>query len=490
MFYLVLSIHKKSNNISSFRIERKHNSMKSANLGVISLSMLNIAAVLSVVNYPAQAEYGYAILFVIALSAILFFIPCALVSAEMASALPQNGGLYLWGKTAFNPAIGFMTVSMQWFNSLPWYGTVLTFIATSIAYMFDPRLSTAPWFVYLVILLVIWGSTLVNCLGISLYAKLSTIGVIVGTIVPTIIIILGAGYRFLNGTSPTIPFEASKLFPQLSNGNDWMLFAGMIVSLAGIDMTALHITDTKNPEKTYPMAILVSSVVIIIATVLGSLAIALTVTPQKLSMASGAGEAFQNVCDGIGMPWLLVPLCLMLALGGITTIFTWLLGPSKGLLEVAEEGYLPRMLSYKNAQNIPVPILVIQGIIISILSLVVFVMPSIGSAFWVFMALSAQMYMCMYILMFAAAFQLRRKHPELARPYKIPGGLWGMGIVCGFGILAAVGAIIAGFIPPSNIRSEGWEHCFLYSFLLGFGTLFFLSLPVMMLRYERKQHKI
>ena len=93
--------------------------MKSANLGVITLSMLNIAAVLSVVNYPAQAEYGYAILSVMAISSIMFFIPCALVSAEMAAALPQNGGLYLWGKTAFNPGVGIVTVAMQWFTACP-----------------------------------------------------------------------------------------------------------------------------------------------------------------------------------------------------------------------------------------------------------------------------------------------------------------------------------------------------------------------------------
>ena len=88
---------------------------KSAGLGVVTLTMLNVAAVLSIVNYPAQAGYGYAIVFFIAVSAVCFFIPTALVSAEMASALPQDGGLYLWGKTAFNPTVGFLTVSMQWF---------------------------------------------------------------------------------------------------------------------------------------------------------------------------------------------------------------------------------------------------------------------------------------------------------------------------------------------------------------------------------------
>ncbi|MGE4565630.1 MAG: amino acid permease [Victivallaceae bacterium] len=47
------------------------------------------------------------------LSAVMFFIPCALISAEKASVLPHDGGLYLWGKPAFSPSVGFVTVSMQ-----------------------------------------------------------------------------------------------------------------------------------------------------------------------------------------------------------------------------------------------------------------------------------------------------------------------------------------------------------------------------------------
>lgn len=462
--------------------------MKSTKFGVISLSMLNIAAVLSVVNYPAQAEYGYAVLFVMGLSAVMFFIPCALISAEMASALPHDGGLYLWGKTAFSPSVGFVTVSMQWFNSLPWYGTVLTFISTSLAYMFDPSLAQNPFFVYAVILTVIWGCTLVNCFGISLYAKLSTIGVIIGTIIPTLIVIFGAASRFGLGYPPVLEFTPAALLPQLNSLTDWMLFAGMIVSLAGIDMTALHITDIKNPGRNYPLAILLSSIIIIIAAVLGSLSIALTVPPEKLSMASGAGEAFQSVCNSLGVPWLIKPLCLMLALGAITTIFTWLLGPSKGLLEVAKEGYLPELLSRRNKHKIPVNILIIQATIISLISLAVFFMPTISGAFWVFMALSAQMYMIMYILMFFTAFALRYRRPDLPRPYRIPGGLFGIGVVCFLGITAAAGAFLAGFIPPQSIRNLGWTHCLIYSGLLGCGTLFFLSLPLLILRKERKLH--
>lgn len=136
----------------------------------------------------------------------------------------------------------------------------------------------------------------------------------------------------------------------------------------------------------------------------------------------------------------------------------------------------------------PVSILLIQAVIISVLSLVVFFMPTIGGAFWVFMALSAQMYMIMYILMFSAAIGLRIRRPDLPRPFRIPGGTAGVWIVSGLGILTSAAAMLAGFIPPSNIRSKGWGACLLYSGALLAGTLIFLSIPFLLLRHEKKIH--
>ncbi|MDD3154774.1 MAG: amino acid permease, partial [Victivallaceae bacterium] len=80
--------------------------MQKKSIGVWNLTFLNVAAVLSIVNDPAQAQYGYQIVFYLGMSAICFLVPTALVSAEMASALPRDGGLYLWGKEAFSPRVG------------------------------------------------------------------------------------------------------------------------------------------------------------------------------------------------------------------------------------------------------------------------------------------------------------------------------------------------------------------------------------------------
>ncbi len=463
--------------------------VKNARMGIWTLSLLNVAAVLSIVNFPEQAEYGYQIIFYVTASAICFFLPTALVSAELASAWPHDGGLFLWGKEAFGPGWGFVTVSMQWLNSLPWFATVLTFAATTLAYIFYPPLAQNRLYVYLMIVGTMWGCTLLNCRGIRLYALLTSNGALIGTVLPTVVMIIGAVIYLLRGNAPAIAPSEAAFFPELRNWNDWMLLAGMMVALAGIDMTAIHVTDVDNPQKNFPRAILIASIITVIASIGGALAIALVVKPQALSMASGAGEAFDRMFTALGVPWMTPVICILLIIGALTTVITWILGPSKGLLEVAKEGYLPDYWQQRNERGIPVHILFLQATISSVLSLVVFFMPTIGGAFWWLMALSAQMYMTMYLLMFAAAFRLRFDHPEVPRPFRVPGGKVGMGIVCGIGMLTAFTAMISGLIPPSSIQARGTGAMVLYvAILLGL-TLFFIVTPIWIGRWEKQRHQ-
>ena len=158
----------------------------------------------------------------------------------------------------------------------------------------------------------------------------------------------------------------------------------------------------------------------------------------------------------------------------MTTVITWTLGPSKGLLEVAKEGYLPPFWQKRNRYDIPVRILTLQAIIPSLIATVIFFMPTISGAFWVMMALSAQLYMMMYLLMFSAAIRLRYSKPDVARPYKIPGGKTGMFCVAGLGFLTSLVSMAAGFIPPEDIRAKGIWHSLGYMSFLSAGTVFFL----------------
>lgn len=221
---------------------------------------------------------------------------------------------------------------------------------------------------------------------------------------------------------------------------------------------------------------------------LGSLAIAFVVPPAQISLAAGADQAFNAVFRVFHIEWMTPVMCFLLAYGAVTMVVTWVLGPSKGVLEVAREGYLPKYWQYRNKHGMPTRILVIQGVISSLLALVVLFMPTISGAFWIMSALTAQLYMIMYLFMFAAAIKLRYSQPDKARPYRVPGGKFGMWIVSGVAFLTALFAIVVGFIPTSGVRAAGTEHVILYVGFLLFGSLFFMAVPLVLYYvFERRK---
>lgn len=461
--------------------------MEKHKMSVSTMALLTVAAVLSLRNLPSEAEYGYSVIFYITMAAICFFVPSALVSAELASGWPQDGGVYLWVKEAFGPKWGFVAVFMQWVENLPWFPAVLTFVASSIAYVFNPAWAENRLFVLLTIWVMLWLATFLNFRGMRLSAWLSSSGALAGTLVPgVLIILLAAGYLFA-GKEPQITLSAGAFIPELGNWNQLMLLSGMMVALSGMEMSAIHVTNMKEPARQFPKAIFIACGLVILLSVLGALAIALVIPPDQISLAAGADQAFAAMFKIFNIPWMTPIMCFLLSYGALTMVVTWVLGPSKGVLEVAKEGYLPRCWEKRNQNGMPVNILIIQAVISSLLALVVLFMPTISGAFWVMSALTAQLYMVMYLLLFAAAIKLRYSKPEVARAYKIPGGKMGMWLVSGIAFLTSLFAIIVGFIPTPDVRAKGSDYSLLYIAFLLFGTLFFIAIPLWLYhRYEKK----
>ncbi|MBO4490508.1 MAG: amino acid permease [Lentisphaeria bacterium] len=459
-------------------------------MGVFTLAMLNVAAVLSIRNLPSQAEYGWSIIFYITAASICFFLPSALVSAELASAWPQDGGVYLWVKEAFGPKWGFVAIAMQWVENLPWFPAVLTFVASAIAYVFDPKLASSRWFVFLVVIVSLWMATFLNFRGMKLSAFLSSSGAIAGTLIPGVLIILLMLAFFIMGKPSSIPFSAGALVPNLDNMNQIMLLSGMMVAISGMEMSAVHVTDVQEPKKNFPRAVFISCAVIILLSILGSLGIAVVIPENDISLAAGALQAFDKMFQIFHIRWMTPIISFLLAYGALTMVVTWVLGPSKGVLEVAREGYLPEYWQHRNENGMPTRILILQASISSVLSLVIFFMPTISGAFWIMSALTAQLYMIMYLFMFAAAIKLRYSRADVPRPYQIPGGKAGMWIVAGIAFLTSLLAIAVGFIPTGNVRAEGTHAVILYIAFLLFGSLFFMAVPLILYHwYEEKRRK-
>src|SRR5687768_10340652 len=102
-------------------------------LGTFSLIMINVIAVDSLRSLPFSATYGFSLVFYYLVAAITFFYPVSLVVAELATAWPNKGGIYVWVREAFGERWGFLVIWLQWVYNIAWYPTILSFLAGALA---------------------------------------------------------------------------------------------------------------------------------------------------------------------------------------------------------------------------------------------------------------------------------------------------------------------------------------------------------------------
>ena len=101
---------------------------KAVKLGVFTLAIMNVTAVVSLRGLPAEAVYGLSSAFYYLFAALVFLIPTSLVAAELAAMFQdKQGGVFRWVGEAYGKKWGFLAIWLQWIESTIWYPTVLTF---------------------------------------------------------------------------------------------------------------------------------------------------------------------------------------------------------------------------------------------------------------------------------------------------------------------------------------------------------------------------
>lgn len=420
-------------------------------LTIFSLTMITIGSVDSIRNLPTTALFGSQLISFFALGALFFLIPTALISAELASGWPIEGGIYIWVKEAFGKRLGFLAIWLQWIENVMWYPLLLSFVAGTVGYLIDPALANDPHFLWLVIVASFWGATLINLRGMHSSGTFATICTISGLLLPMSLIISLGAIWFLSGNPPQIHFDLNSVLPHLDDSSQWVALTGIMMSFCGIEIATVHANDVENPQKAFPRVLAYAAVVILSTLILGSLAIAIVLPANEINLVAGIMQAFEAFFSRYDLLFLMPLVALMLVLGGLGSVSNWIIAPTKGLLVAAEDGNMPAFFQRTNRQGAPTVMLIAQAVIVTALSSVFLFMPSVNGSYWLLTATAAQLYMLMYILMFAAAVKLRIYQGKHPRAFRIPGGLLGMMTVALVGSLGALTTLVISFIPPTNI---------------------------------------
>ncbi len=424
---------------------------QAAKLSTFALVMLITGAVDNVRNLPAAALFGSTLIFFFVFSAIVFLIPTALVSAELASSWTEKGGICYWVKLAFGDRFAFMAIWLQWISNLVWFPTILSFVAGIIAYLINPELAHSKCYLVSVILFVFWFITLINLKGIHVSAKFVAFCTITGMAIPMALIIGLAIVWVLLGNPLQIHFTAATLLPSFSQTDSWVSLTAIMTAFAGMELSAVHIKEINDPQKTFPRALYISVWLILTTMILGSLAIAIVLPKEQINLVNGIMQAFTDFFAAYHISWLMPFITVMILLGTVGSIISWVISPAKGLLQAAQLGFLPLCLQKVNKHGVAANLLITQAVIVSVICLAFLLMPSIGSSYWLLTALNIQLYMIMYVMMFIAALYLRYRYADQPRSFTIPAGKIGIWSVCILGLIGCAITLMVGFIPPAGI---------------------------------------
>ena len=414
------------------------------------LVAMNASVIVGLEGLPDMALYGVPLIFLFLIGAVTFLIPVGLVSSELAVGWPRGGGIYGWVDSAFGRRSAVVAVWCQWVQILVWYPTALSFGAATFAYIFDPQLAENPTFIMIVVLVIFWSVTLMNMRGLKTSSIVASVGLVLGTILPTLLIIVFAAVWLLNDHPIAIPEENRGFFPQLDGIRGLAIAAGMITFYSGLEVNAVHGSRIKKPKTSIPFAMVLSAGIVLGIYIFGSLGIAMILAPEEITKSLNVGpmEMFRVFLQAHGLGFISPILAACVCIGVLGHISTWVIGPTEAIRRASKRRDLPEIFGRTNAHGVPAPLLIIQGMVVTAMTLPFLFMKDVSTAFLILTALSGTVYLVMYIMMFATAIKLRYSMPNIERHFEVPGGKIGMWIIASLGIVISMIALVLSFTPP------------------------------------------
>lgn len=458
----------------------------SKKISLFSLVILIIAAIDNMRNLPSAALFGSSLIFFFAFSALVFLIPTALVSAELSATFPEKGGVYQWVNQAFGKRWAMAAIWLQWINTMVWYPSMLSFIAGTLAYLIDPELAQNKTYLISCILVIFWSLTLVNLKGIHISTLINNIFCMMGTMFPLILLIVLGCIWVISGHPLQIELTSQNLIPPLNQTTSWVSLIAIMASFLGMELSGVHVNDIKDPQRNFPKAVLLASLFIFLTMMLGSLAIAFVLPEQDINLIAGIMQMFSRFFEAFGIQAFTPVLTLLIVIGSTGTMINWLISPAKGLLHAAEFGFLPPLFARKNKAGVAYNILIAQAVLVTLFCLVFLFEPTINGFYWFLTALSTELYMIMYILMFCAGLKLHYTYINRPKTFKIPGKNCGMWIVSILGLIGCITTVIVSFFPPDNIDVGSPTR---YLSMICIGNVVTISPIFLFYLYQKRQAK-
>lgn len=417
---------------------------------------LTASMLMSADEYPAFAQSGMLALLYLVVAGVLWFLPTALCSAEMATVKGwEEGGVFTWVKGTLGERWGFLAIFMQWLQNALNFVTMIYVIIGALSMLLDLSfLNDNHLIKFLLFLVIYWGLTLAQLGGIRQTDRIVKVAFIGGIVVPSFLLMVLAMAYLGGGGQPAIDVSLSAQTETLSKGVSITTLVPFFLAFAGIEASASYASEMKNPGKQYPIAILVLVVFAVGIDAMGGLSIALTVPVDQLTLNTGVIQAVQAIIGEVAphMGWFVKVMTLLLMLGMVGEVSSWIVGPVRTLYATAQDGLLPRAFNKLNRHKVPVPLVIMQGVVITAINAVLtLILGGNNAAFQIAMSMTAMVYMITYVLIFVGYLQMTFKQPGLARSFHVGRGRFWKVLVAGVGLIVTFVILAGTLLPVSSL---------------------------------------
>ena len=351
---------------------------------------------------------------------VAFLLPYGLISAELGTAYPGDGGLYDWISQAYpGTRWGARASWCYWLNFPLWMASLAVMIPDllTIALGIEISLSLSLSLQLAFILIV----TVIACYPVCNSVIILNICAVIKVGLSLLVGAIGVYFIFKNGFVNDMSF--STFLPSFDL-HSLSFISVILFNMLGFEVVCTFSADMKNPRKEIPLSIVIGGLVISAVYLFSGFGIGAGIPAEDIDAASGLIEAVMVMSgreDGIFIA--AVALLFMITLFG--NMISWSLGVNNTACYAAEHGDMPAAFTRRWAKNnMPVGSAVINGIVASVICILGVFMTAAApesELFWTFFALNLILFLMSYLPIFPAFLKLRRVDPDTERPFRVPG---------------------------------------------------------------------
>jgi len=362
-----------------------------------------------------------------------FFVPYGLISAELGTQYPSEGGMYTWVKKAFGPKWAGRVAWFYWVNYPLWVASLADLVTTYLLQMLGFEMT---WPIILAIqLFYILLVSVLGVLRVSQSDVLSNIGAVAKFIFMAGLGALGIYVLVTQGSANPITSPID-LLPMVGADGKFdftgLGFVALVIfNMLGFEVVSTFSDDMENPKKEIPKAIVLGGILIAVFYLLASFGIGVAIPVDQIPTDSGLLDSYQILLTTIGVSAGAIK-AITVVVGGlfiytlIANIASWNFGVNSVIAYAAEDGTFPKSWAKRNKDGVPYVVSIWTGVVGAIIAvggvIVAQFFPEVSNLFWTFFSLSLVCLLLAYVPMFLAFYKLHKQGPAVKNGYWISGG--------------------------------------------------------------------